>query len=482
MTKIHVDLPSRKERRLSKQRKSRFLRHSTNDNPLNGKHLRLYFPLKVKFTLSHFFAGIWLTISIYLSRTWVHGLAMYVTLPVAIIIIAGIAYIPGYINAFTVASLIFDTQPTFKVKNPRVPVTVLIACHNEANIVNFRRYKKVTQIGLTLEYLHNQTYLGEIKVIVIDNNASDDTSEVARRYGKNLYMDLRVIKEPNQGKHNALNTALQMVDTPYFITLDADTVLMPGSIQYLIARQLSSPPDVVATAGTILARNGRKNFWTRIQEWDYFLGIASIKRLQGMYQSVLVAQGAYSVYETEKIRRIGGFPDVIGEDIVVTWKLLENGWKIYFEPLAVAFTDVPESLKHFQRQRSRWARGMVEALRRIKPWQHKLMFARYATLLNLWMPFLDTVYTLVWMPGVILVFCGHEWVAGPITLLVLPLALLQNYTLYVYQSRVFQHLNLRMRKNQTGYVFYVLSYQAFMSPISLWGYVEELFNQKRVWK
>ncbi|CAH2213818.1 glycosyltransferase [Tepidibacter aestuarii] len=60
---------------------------------------------------------------------------------------------------------------------------------------------------------------------------------------------------------------------------------------------------------------------------------------------------------------MGGWPDAIGEDIVLTWKFLSNNWKVYFEPLAVAFTEVPVVLKYFYRQRSRWARGMIEALK-----------------------------------------------------------------------------------------------------------------------
>lgn len=43
-------------------------------------------------------------------------------------------------------------------------------------------------------------------------------------------------------------------------------------------------------------------------------GISSIKRLQGLYQGTLVAQGAYNLYKKE----VGGWPDAMGEDIVLT--------------------------------------------------------------------------------------------------------------------------------------------------------------------
>lgn len=450
-------------------------------HPLGNKRRR-YIPLLNKFFFSQTVALLWLGISVYLSKTWLIELGAHISFPLALLVISGIAYIPGYINAFTICSLLFDNQPPFKAESPRIPVTVLISCYNEAHLMPYPGRGETTPVSLTLDYLHRQTYPGVIKVIVIDNNSSDATYDIACRVGRNLGMDIQVIKEPNPGKHNALNTALAMVDTDYFITLDADTLLRPTSIQYLMARQLSAPKDVAATAGSVLVRNGRKNFWTRIQEWDYFLGIASIKRLQGMYQGTLVAQGAYSVYDTAKMRAIGGYPDVIGEDIVVTWKLLERGWKVYFEPLAVAFTDVPENFVHFRRQRSRWARGMLEALRQVKPWKHKLLFARYATSTNLLMPFLDLVYTVVWMPGVILAFFGIDWIAGPMTLLVLPLSLIQNYVLYRYQKRVFKYLGLKIRKNKSGFFYYVLVYQAIMSPVSLYGYFEEIMKRKRVWK
>ena len=49
--------------------------------------------------------------------------------------------------------------------------------------------------------------------------------------------------------------------------------------------------------------------------------------------------------------------------------MLNKGWITYFEPSAVAFTDVPTDMSSFSKQRSRWARGIIEALKKIKPWQ-----------------------------------------------------------------------------------------------------------------
>jgi poly-beta-1,6-N-acetyl-D-glucosamine synthase len=235
-------------------------------------------------------------------------------------------------------------------------------------------------------------------------------------------------------------------------------------------------------AGSILVRNSRGNLLARIQEWDYFLGIASIKRLQGLYQGTLVAQGAFSIYDTERIKQVGGWPDAIGEDIVLTWNLLKNGWKVYFEPLAVAFTDVPDTFRHFAKQRSRWARGMIEALKQTKPWQQPETYLKYLTGINLIMPYLDIVYTICWLPGLIISFFGYYWIVGPTTLLVLPLTLLSYGFLYNYQKNVFKKLALRIRKNKLGFFAFVIFYQMLMSPISTWGYIQEIFKLRRVWK
>lgn len=65
---------------------------------------------------------------------------------------------------------------------------------------------------------------------------------------------------------------------------------MPAALQRVVARLLISPPDTVAVAGAVFVRNSRRNFITRAQEWDYFLGIASVKRQQGLFQGTMVAQ------------------------------------------------------------------------------------------------------------------------------------------------------------------------------------------------
>lgn len=442
------------------------------DPLIKRRRNKVYLTINKKFVISHLISLLWMAFSIYLSLPWLKDLSEIVTLPISIFIIGGIAYVPGYMNAFLVMSLLLDRQPSFKNANTDKEVTLLVAAYNEE--------KTIFQ---TLSYVAGQDYHGKIKVIVIDNLSTDDTHLEIVRAQKELNLAIDILKEPKTGKFNALNKGLQHVTTEYVITLDADTLLHPSAVRFLVSRMESSPEEVCAVAGSMLVRNSRENLLTKTQEWDYYLGIASIKRLQGLYQGTLVAQGAFSLYKTESVRQVNGWPDAIGEDIVLTWRLLQKEWKVYFEPLAAAFTDVPSSLSHFAKQRSRWARGMIEGLNEIKPWNQPQIYTKYLTGVNLVMPYLDMVYTFFWIPGLLLAFFGYFWIVGPMTLFVLPLTILIYGILYMYQKHyVFKNLNLKVRKNILGFFTFILFYQMIMSPISVWGYLQELFKSKRVWE
>lgn len=430
-----------------------------------------YVTVKQKFLISHLFAFSWLIFSIFISLHWVKELSLMISWPVSLFIIGGLAYIPGYLNAFMIISLILDKQPAFKNHILPKNICILIAAKNEA-----------IKIGNTLSFIAKQDFSGEIKIIIVDNGSEDNTFLIAKKEGKRLGLNVEVIKEKNPGKHHALNTGLKYVNTEYMITLDADTLLHKSAVSYLVNRMQSALPNVAAVAGSILVRNSRDNLITRIQEWDYYLGIASIKRLQGLYQGTLVTQGAYSIYKTEIIKTVGGWPDAIGEDIVLTWSLLKNGYRTYFEPLAVAFTDVPNTYPNLIRQRSRWARGMIEALKRVKPWHLPLAYTKYLTGINLILPYLDIVFTFFWIPGLFLALSFKiYWIVGPMTILVIPLTLLSYIILYQYQKHVFKQLDLKVRKNISGFIIFLLCYQIFLSPISILGYIQELIKLKRNW-
>ena len=271
-------------------------------------------PVSAKFVVAVVAALAWLGAAVALSIPWQHQLSQHIGVVGAWVVIALLAFLPGFLVAFLAASLLLDRQPQLRVRNPTTGVTIVIAARNEE-----------AGIADTIRYATRTDYDGPVTIVLADNGSTDRTCAVARATAVELGIDLVVTHEATPGKAHALNRALDAVTTAYVITVDADTLLHPEALRRLVSRLETAPEDTVAVAGSVLVRNSRQNFLTRMQEWDYFLGIAAVKRVQGLYQSTLVAQGAFSLYRTEHVRDIGGWPDAIGEDIVVTWRLMAGG-------------------------------------------------------------------------------------------------------------------------------------------------------------
>ncbi len=435
------------------------------------KQARFYLTVRAKFTISILASIIWAWGAALLAERWIVDLGAIFGPFLSHLIIYGIAVIPGAMNAFLVAGLLLDRRPKFRaetLKGELPAITILVAAYNEA-----------ASILDTLESIDRQAYPGPLKVIVINDGSTDNTLERLRSIH---YPWLHVLDMGrNVGKARALTYALEQVTTQLTLTVDGDSYLYKNALANLVRRYLSDPENTRAVAGAVLVRNSRKNLVTRIQEWDYFHGIAAIKRLQSLYQGTLVAQGAFSLYDTQVLRELGGWPATVGEDIVLTWGILKAGYRVGFAENACLFTNAPETWSQFIRQRQRWSRGLIEAF---KAHWGLLFKARMSTLFvwwNLLFPYMDLVYTFAFVPGLVLALFGIYWIAGPVTLLVLPLAMLVNYLMFQIQSRMFREQGLKVRRNPVGFVFYALFYSLVLQPACVWGYIKEALNLSKNW-
>jgi biofilm PGA synthesis N-glycosyltransferase PgaC len=414
----------------------------------------------------------WLGVSTWIALPWARDLGAHITPVGAWLVIAGIALLPGYINVQLLVGVLLD-RPLPRPPGPYPDLTVLVAAYNEEE-----------RIGVTLDRLARSRYPGGLELVVVDDGSSDRTVQiVAERAARDDRV--RLIRASHGGKSRALNAALAAVRTPLVATIDADTLVTPEALDRAVGRLLAMPPDSVAVAGAVMVRNSRDGWLTRVQQWDYLIGIASVKRGQSMLQGTLVAQGAFSVYRGDALRRAGGWPDAIGEDIVLTWAMLRDGGRVGFEPTAVAFTEAPTGFRHFVRQRRRWARGMIEGLRvhglalvrRRRAWAH-------AVLVDIMLPYLDAAYAVAVPAGIVLACTGRLWIIGPLTLIVLPINVAIGFAMLSRERHAIAEVGLRVRRgwrDLLGLVGFVLGYQLVMSPVSLSGYVAKAVRARRSW-
>ena len=430
----------------------------------------MYLSVKIKFLLVLFFALTWMGGSVYFSLPWYQDLSNVIGPYLAYFFITFIAIVPGFMNAFVAMALLLDKRPPILLEQNYPPVTILVAAFNEAD-----------SIASSLRGIFLQDYAGSIQVIVINDGSTDNTLQIVKVLQAE-YSNLELINlERNGGKAAALNHGLAQCKTDIVITIDADSYILKDGVRHLVGRYLSDPTNTKAVAGEILIRNSRENWITKAQEWDYFLGIATIKRIQSLFQGTLVAQGAFSLYEKKTVLALGGWPEMVGEDIVLTWKILDTGYRVGHAEDALAFTDCPNTLRKFVNQRRRWSRGLMEAF---KTTPNILFKPRLSTLYVWWntlFPFMDIAFTFGFIPGLILACFGVYWIAGPMTLSLLPMAFLLNWQMYLKGRAMFRAESLKVRTNVLGFIFYVFAYGLILQPACVYGYFSELFNLRKTW-
>src|SRR3546814_16850245 len=72
---------------------------------------RLYVPVRIKFCLSLLIALTWTGLSVWLSLPWVDDLGRLLGRPLALALITFIAYVPGFMNAFLISTILLDRRP-----------------------------------------------------------------------------------------------------------------------------------------------------------------------------------------------------------------------------------------------------------------------------------------------------------------------------------------------------------------------------------
>ena len=425
-----------------------------------------YLGVRAKFAVALCASGAWFGSMVLIAMPWIEQLSRLIGSLPAWLAVGGIALVPGFMNAFLIASLLLDRRPP-RLQPSRYPsVSILIpACEGEGVIAD------------TLRSIANQDYPGAFEVFVIDRGSRDRTAAIVDGFDHDWLRLIRLTTDAGQSA--SLNRGLAETRFDLVLTLDQQSFLYRDALRNIVERYMSDPPNTRAVAGTMLVRNSRKNWVTKAQEWDYFHGIAAVKRVQSLYQGTLVAQGSFSLYDRAALRELNGWPECTGRDIVLSWAMLRRGWRIGHAEDACCFTNAPDTLRSFADQRKEWARGMVEAFRAVPGILIEPRLSTFFVWWNLLFPWLDLAYTVLFIPGILLAVAGIWWIAGPWTLAWLPMSLGINYLMYRAGSQMFAANGLRVRKNLSGFLTYALVYSLVLQPACVAGYVSEVFRPRK---
>ena len=386
------------------------------------------------FLVSVIISILYLMFSIFININWINDIACYFGYFLAIYLVTFIALIPGFNYVFMLISLLFNKKEK-KSCVKEEDVTILIPIYNAKRMIKE-----------TIKSIENQQCCGKIYINIIDDGSTDGSLELLK--SMELSPNITLIESKHKGKAFALNKGLEKVKTDYVITVDSDTILHPLAVRNIMNKLVNSNKKTAATAGCLFVKNAKKSFITKLQEWDYTLGIFGVKLVQDNYNSTLVAQGAFSAYKTKMLREIGGWQNCVGEDIVLTWQLLSKGYETNFAKKAIAFTEVPEKFKNLGKQRKRWARGMIEAFKKGKIFKsNKLNIkSKFLMFLNIFFPFIDLAL-LIFVPlGLILLALGNPLLIGWISLLVIPLGLLLCLLIEIRRKNMLKEINCKLEK------------------------------------
>ena len=161
---------------------------------------------------------------------------------------------------------------------PQPFISIVIPAYNEGK-----------SIHIPLESLKEQDYQGKFEVIVVDNNSTDNTAKVAKRYGA------KVIVEPEKGAAHARQAGFMASSGEIIATTDSDTIL-PEDWLSRIAYEFQKHPEAVVISGLFNFYDGTRalNFWNRTINYPMFV-------IFGWYS------GANMAVKRDAFNKVGGF-------------------------------------------------------------------------------------------------------------------------------------------------------------------------------
>lgn len=282
-----------------------------------------------------------------------------------------------------------------------VPVSVIVpACNEELTVADTVR-----------SLLQSKYRLFEI--VVVDDGSTDQTSGVLieqfqmKRISRPIHRQLpcqpeeeifqsyvgnrciTLIRKKNGGKADALNMGINASCYPYFLCMDADSILQEDALEHIV-RPVLEDPNVAACGGLIRISNGitmkkgrvaacrlPKNLLVCMQILEYDRVFLASRVFLDQLNANLIISGAFGLFKKDLVLCVGGYDSsTMGEDMELVVKLHlfcrlnRIPYRIRYTPDAVCWSQAPETLKDLRSQRRRWHIGLFQSL-----FKHRRLFA-----------------------------------------------------------------------------------------------------------
>ena len=330
------------------------------------------------------------------------------------------------------------------------PVSILVPCFNEEDGAE----ETFAALG-ALDY-------PDYEIVAINDGSRDRTREILDALARRMRR-LRVVHlATNQGKSTALNVGALAARHEILVCIDGDALLDRHVLTWLV-RRFQADAQLGALTGNPRIRN-RGTLLGRLQVGEFSAIIGLVKRAQTVYGTLFTVSGVVCAFRKRALHDAGWWsPAALTDDVDVSWRIQIAGWRIEYEPKAICWILMPETLRGLWRQRRRWAEGGAQTILALTA----DMFRRRAWhLLPTWTNY---AVSIAWAYAMLLAFA--LWLASiiagrpPVGVPVLPgnggllLALV-----YLLQAVTSALLDRRFERRAGGTLFWMVWY-----PLAFWA-------------
>ena len=128
----------------------------------------------------------------------------------------------------------------------------------------------------------------------------------------------------------------------------------------------------------------RGRIFSGLQSLEYIREINLRRSAFDLLNTIYVVPGAIGAFRADILRATGAYDtDTIVEDMDLTLKILKTGKRILYEKEAVSYTEAPESITEWVRQRRRWYGGTLQTI-----FKHRKGWWKYGTMSFVGFPYL----------------------------------------------------------------------------------------------